>query len=120
MTATVDLPADPRWAPVASAVIQRTAGRLDFDVDRLDDVMLATEELIACLIDEADPDRLDVMVGERDGASLVVTVRAEGWRTALSPERWSSCVAGSVSRSLASEVDIERLPDQVRLVFTGR
>jgi hypothetical protein len=120
MTTRVDLPADPRWAPVATSVVHRSAGRIGFDVDRLDDVLLATDEVISCLIDETDPERMSVEVDEPAEGRLAVTITSADPRVALTVERWAATVAGALAGSLADSVDADGLPVRIRLVFTSR
>ena len=120
MTARVDLPADPRWASVATSVVHRSAGRIGFDVDRLDDVLLATDEVISCLADETDPERMSVEVSEPAEGRLQVTVTSFDARAELTAGRWAATLAGALAGSLADEVDADGLPARIRLVFASR
>lgn len=89
------MPADPAWSGLAKAMTAAGAAPLDLDLDRLEDLLLLTEELLADAL------------GAPDATMLTVDVTVEGDILRLrvasdrAPER--SPFADTVIRALAGE-----------------
>jgi len=49
------IPASSAWVVLARTAATACCARLDFDVDRLEDVRLAVDEVVGLLIGQADP-----------------------------------------------------------------
>jgi serine/threonine-protein kinase RsbW len=113
---TVSVPATSAWVGVVRSLVAGVAARLDYDLDRVEDVRLAVTEACAALLDGVPAGRaLTVHVHPRT-AGLVVRVSAPTPRTP-SPDSF----AWTVLAALADDAGVEQDGEQVvvRLAFAA-
>jgi serine/threonine-protein kinase RsbW len=122
----LSLPASSAWVVLARTAATACCARLDFDVDRLEDVRLAVDEVLTLLIDQAEPDstvectftpyddgRLDIALTARTSAGTLPATDTFAWAvlTALVDDVTATVDAHRVtvllrtSRSTATTVD---------------
>ena len=86
------LPASSAWVVLARTTATACCARLDFDIDRLEDVRLAVDEVVGMLIDRAQPGadiecvftpyddgRLDIAVSVRTSAGTLPATDTFAW-----------------------------------------
>jgi serine/threonine-protein kinase RsbW len=106
------IPASPAWVVLARTTATACCARLDFDVDRLEDVRLAVDEVVALLVAQAEPDsevecvltpyddgRLDIAVTVRTATGTLPPTDTFGWAvlTALVDDVTTSVGAGTAT-----------------------
>ena len=104
-TIRLSVPADTASLQIVRLNVAAVAGALDFDVDEVDDLKLAVEELSAWLLGlPLDGDRLEVDIHQHGEA-----VRVEGRRSGESPDAslgdYLPVILGAVVDEFATESD---------------
>jgi serine/threonine-protein kinase RsbW len=85
-TIRLAVPADPAWVVLVRTTATACCARLDFDVDRLEDVRLAVDEVAALLITQAQPGTdLACAFTPFDDGRLEIELRARSTQGALPP-----------------------------------
>lgn len=104
MSSTIRLtvPASPSWVVLVRTTATACCARLDFDVDRLEDVRLAVDEVATLLIGQAVPDaEIACAFTTHDDGRLDVALRA---RTATGRLPDTSTFAWAVLTALVDDV----------------
>lgn len=106
------IPASSAWVVLARTTATACCARLDYDVDRLEDVRLAVDEVVGLLIGQADPGtdiacvftpyddgRLDIEVNATSDSGTLPPSDSFAWAvlTALVDDITTTVDAGSVS-----------------------
>lgn len=86
-TVTLRVPATSAYVALVRSAVTSTCARLDFTIDRIDDVKLAVDEAAALLLADAEPDSdLDVSFTPDAPHGIKVALTAPT-RSGRSPER---------------------------------
>lgn len=119
---TVSVPGRPECVHVLRAVVGSVAARLDFPYDQIDDLRLATTEVVAQLLEEPpSPDVVMLRITELDGGLEVVASRSPTSRT-WPPVGIRSSLTSVMLNALAdeSEFDTNEHGPSIRFVKTVR
>ena len=110
-TVTVWAPARPDIVHVLRGVVASVASVLNFDYDRINDVRLATSEVVAHLLEETPPPETLVLRADGTGGRLDVVVArdtpAEDWP----PTGARRSLTSLMLRSLADSSQFEQTDD---------
>lgn len=78
------LPASSAWVVLARTTATACCARLDFDIDRLEDVRLAVDEVVSMLIDRVEPGAdLECVFTPHDDGRLDIAISARTSRGSL-------------------------------------
>ena len=115
----LSIPASGDYVVLARTAAAAVASRLDFTLDRLEDLRLAVDEAAALLLAAAAPDSTLVVrfVPDDDQAGLEVQVVAAG---ATGPVPGPGTFAWTVLTALVDEVRVEGGPEGVGIVLRTR
>lgn len=119
-TVSITVPARPDAVQVVRTVVGSVASRMGFAYDEVDDVRLATSEVVAHLLEEQPPpETLVVRVLERNGG-----IEVEASRT-LAPKEWPPSGARHslttlILRALTDEATFDRTEHGPAIRFTKR
>lgn len=105
-------PANASHLVLARAAVAAVCARLDFPLDRLDDVKLAIDEACAMLLSDAVPDsrlRVSLLLRPKNEVSIAITATTRHGRT---PKKHSfswtvlSALVDSVEAAVADSTDV--------------
>lgn len=85
-TVRLSIPPDPRFLSAARVVAASLGAESGLSVDDLEDLRLAVNELVSCLIDGAEGGRIELELDTGDGAVTVRGAIHEGGGTAVADE----------------------------------
>jgi serine/threonine-protein kinase RsbW len=110
------IPASPQWVVLIRTATTAVCARLDFSMDRLDDLRLAVDEVASLLIKDAVPDSViecELLAGE-DGR-LDVTLSTHTNAGVLPPTNsFSWTVLTALVDDVTATVDADRLSIHLR------
>jgi hypothetical protein len=116
----IKVPARADVVQVIRTVVGSVASRLGFPYDRVDDLRLATSEVVAHLLEEQPPpEALVVRVFEMDDGVEVVAARTSG-TSAWPPTGARHSLTTLILRALADEASFERTGDGPAIRFAKR
>jgi hypothetical protein len=119
-TVTLRVPAQPDVVHVLRAVVASIASRLEFGYDQIDDLRLATSEVVTHLLEEhPPPDALVVRVGELDEGIEVVAARTSAIDT-WPPTGARHSLTTLILRALTDEASFDRTDDGPAIRFVKR
>ena len=95
----LDLPAQPRYIAAARVVAASLGAESGLSVDDLDDLRLGVGELVATVIDGADPDARVGLAYTTDGGVVTVTGRVAGSAATATPDELSRRILAAVTDS---------------------
>lgn len=107
-------PASSAYLSLARATTAGVCSRLDFPIDRLEDVGLAVDEAVSLLLLDAVPDSDLVLHWEPAAAGVSITI--ESVSSSGRPPR-TTTFAWTVLSALASDVSAEAVDGRVRLTL---
>jgi hypothetical protein len=115
------------WAParadvvhVLRGVVASVASVLQFDYDRINDVRLATSEVIAHLLEESPPPQTLVLRADGSGGELQVVVAREPSPSVWPPAGARRSLTSLMLRSLADSSSFETTDDGPAIRFVKR
>lgn len=116
----IKVPARPDVVQVIRTVVGSVASRLGFPYDRVDDLRLATSEVVAHLLEEQPPTEfLVVRVFEMDGGVEVVAARTTP-TAAWPPTGARHSLTTLILRALSDDAAFERSQDGPAIRFAKR
>lgn len=116
----IKVPARADVVQVIRTVVGSVASRLGFPYDRVDDLRLATSEVVAHLLEEQPaPEALVIRVFEVDGGVEVVAARTTA-TPAWPPTGARHSLTTLILRALADEASFERSGDGPAIRFAKR
>lgn len=100
------IPADPSYVALARAAVAAVCARLDFPLDRLDDLALAVDEACSLLIADAEPGaQVSIVLEPLQGNDLQIAVTAATARGRLpQPNSFSWMVLTALVDSVTADV----------------
>jgi len=110
------VPATSAWVVLVRTTATATCARLDFDVDTLEDVRLAVDEVAAMLVGDAveGTDLECSLLAEPDGG-LLVTLSARTRSSSLPPaDSFAWAVLSALVDEVATSVDDDRVTVSLR------
>jgi hypothetical protein len=114
------VPARPDVVQVLRAVVASLASHLEFGYDEIDDLRLATSEVITHLLEEQPPaDSLVIRVQELAGGIEVVAARTTATDT-WPPTGARHSLTALILRALADEASFDRTDDGPAIRFVKR
>jgi serine/threonine-protein kinase RsbW len=120
-SATLEFSADPELWTIARLVVSTLASRLDFEIDALDDLRLATDELCTlCASGATVEDRLQLTFGwGADYVEVACEVYLPGARSedaeSAGESGWSTLeLSRRILRALVDDFDIAPIEDETR------
>jgi serine/threonine-protein kinase RsbW len=85
----LQLPVDPQYMRVARLVASGLGATIGFDVEAVDDLRIAVDELCAAMVEVSDDDVLDLSFEVRDDGIEVEGRTATAPTAQLSPDRFA-------------------------------
>lgn len=105
----LELPAQPRYVAAARVVAASLGAEAGLSVDDLDDLRLGVGELVAALIDGADPEARVSLAYTNAGDVVTVTGRVTGAGAAAAPDELTRRIVAAVTDSYELDGDSFRL-----------
>jgi anti-sigma regulatory factor (Ser/Thr protein kinase) len=119
-TVSIAVPARADAVQVVRTVVGSIASRMGFPYDQVDDLRLATSEVVAHLLEEQPPpDHLIVKVMQRDGAIEVEASRTSPTKN-WPPSGARHSLTTLILRALADEASFDRSEHGPAIRFTKR
>jgi serine/threonine-protein kinase RsbW len=98
--AVLQIPADPAYVQLARLVASGVAGRLDFNIDEIEDLRIGVDECCVAILECAAPDASIELIYSWDQAEVLLQAHVAAPDTGLEPK-----VEGITGQILSAVID---------------